>query len=119
MLFGGKTSGLDFSTHALNSVFILIDLMLSSIPVRLLHIVYCWVFGLSYLLLTVIFWAADGTNARDKPYIYSYIDYDSIPALASGIIVAFVLVGQPLVQALMFGLYKLRNFLTQKCSNKR
>lgn len=118
LIFGGKTSGLDVSTHALNSVFILIDLMLSSIPVRLLHIVYCWVFGLSYLLLTVIFWAADGTNARDQPYIYSYIDYNNLPALTSGLIVGFVLVGQPLMQALMFGLYKLRNFLSQKCSKK-
>lgn len=118
LVFNGVTSGLDVSTHAMNSVFILADLMLSAIPVRILHTVYVWVFGLCYLLLTVIFWAVGGTNARDEPYIYSYIDYNRIPGLSSGIIVSFIVVGQPLVQALLFGLYKLRNFLSLKCGKK-
>lgn len=117
LIFGGKTSGLDVSTHLINSVFIVTDVLLSAIPVRILHLLYAWFLGLSYLLLTVIFWAAKGTNARNDPYIYSYIDYNNTPSLSSGIVVAFVLVGQPLIQTLLFGLYKLRRFLGLKWGN--
>jgi len=118
LIFGGKTSGLDVSTHLINSVFIVADVMLSATPVRILHVVYGWMLGFSYLLLTVIFWAAKGTNARNKPYIYSYLDYNESPGLSSGIVVCFVLVGQPLVQVLLFVMYKLRGFLGMKCGSK-
>ena len=114
LIFGGKTSGLDVSNHLLNSVFMVADLMLSTIPVRILHVVYALILGVCYILLTVIFWAVDGTNARDEPYIYSYIDYSKTPGFSSSLIIGFVLVGQPLCQALLFGLYKLRCFLAEK-----
>ena len=118
LIFGGKINGLDISTHLINSVLILIDLMLSAAPVRILHVVYPWILGFLYAMLTVIFWAVKGTNALDEPYIYSDIDYNNTPAVSSGIIVGSVLVGQPLVQAILFGLYKLRGFLSLKCSKQ-
>ena len=114
LIFGGKTSGLDVSNHLLNSVFMVADLMLSTIPVRILHVAYALILGVCYVLLTVIFWAVDGTNARDEPYIYSYIDYSKTPGFSSGLIIGFVFVGQPLCQAFLFGLYKLRCFLAKK-----
>ena len=89
--------------------------MLSSTPVRILHVVYSLIFGVSYLLLTVIFWAADGTNARGEPYIYSFVDYNETPGFSSGLVLGFVFVGQPLSQALLFGFYKLRCYLAKKC----
>ena len=67
----------------------------------------------------MIFWAVGGTNARDEPNIYSYIDYNRMPGLSSGMIVSFIVVGQPLVQALLLGLYKLRHFLSLKCGKKQ
>lgn len=118
LLFGGKTSGLDVTTHLINTVVIVSDVMLSTTPVRIFHGVYAMVFGVLYILLTVIFWAVDGTNARGEPYIYSYIDYNKTPGFSSGLLIGFVLVGQPLVQALLFGLYKLRCFLGLKCGKK-
>lgn len=115
LIFGGKTSGLDVTTHLLNCVFMVADLMLTTTPVRILHVVYALILGVCYILLTVIFWAADGTNARGEPYIYSYVDYDETPGFSSGLMICFVFVGQPLSQALLFGLYKLRCFLAEKC----
>ena len=114
LVFGGETSGLDVTTHLLNCVFMVADLMLSSTPVRILHVVYALIFGVSYLLLTVIFWAADGTNALGEPYIYSFVDYNESPGFSSGLVVGFVFVGQPLSQALLFGFYKLRGYLATK-----
>ncbi|CAH3139600.1 unnamed protein product, partial [Porites evermanni] len=110
LIFTGKTSGLDISTHLINSLFIVADVMLSETPVRFLHFLYAWIYGACYVLMTVIFWASNGTNALGDPYIYSYIDYDESPALSSGIVVGFVLLGQPFVQAILFGLFKLRGF---------
>lgn len=118
LIFTGKTSVLDVTTHLINSVVIVADIMLSANPVRILHVVYALILGVCYILLTVIFWAVNGTNARGEPYIYSYIDYNKSPGFTSGLLVGFVLVGQPLVQALLFGLYKLRCFLGQKCGKK-
>lgn len=115
LIFGGKTSGLDVTTHLLNSVVMVADLMLSTTPVRILHVVYALILGVCYILLTVIFWAADWTNARDEPHIYSYVDYNETPGFSSGLMIGFVFVGQPLSQALLFGLYKLRCFLAEKC----
>ena len=118
LIFGGKTSGLDVTTHLINSVFIIAEVMLSTIPIRILHVVYALVLGICYVLMTVIFWAVDGTNARGEPYIYSYIDYNKSPGFSSGLVVGFVLVGQPFAQTLLFGLYKLRCFLGEKCGKK-
>ena len=118
LIFGGKTSGLDVTTHLINSVVIVAEIMLSKIPVRILHVFHAMILGVCYILLTVIFWAVDGTNARGEPYIYSYIDYSKTPGFTSGLMVGFVLVGQPLVQAILFGLYKLRCFLAVKCGKK-
>ena len=119
LIFGGKTNALDVTTHLINSVLIVADVMLSATPVRILHVLYAWIFGVSYALLTAIFWAVKGTNARDEPYIYSYIDYNKSPGFASGIVVGFVLVGQPLVQTLLFGLCKMRSFLGLKCGRNK
>ena len=118
LIFGGTTSGLDVSTHLINSVMIVADIMLSCVPVRILHVVYPLVLGICYLLTTVIFWAVDATNARGEPYIYSYIDYNNSPGFSIGLVCGFILVGQPMVQSLLFGLYKLRCFLGLKCGKK-
>lgn len=118
LIFGGTTSGLDVSTHLINSVMIVADIMLSCVPVKILHVVYPLLLGICYLLTTVIFWAVDATNARGEPYIYSYIDYNNSPGFSIGLVCGFILVGQPVVQSLLFGLYKLRCFLGLKCGNK-
>ena len=118
LLFAGTTSGLDVSTHLLNSILMLVDHMLSSTPVRIFHVVYSWAFDICYILLTVIYWAAGGTNARGEPYIYSYIDYSKSPGFAVGFLAALVLIGQPLSQALLFGFFKIRCFLQSKYGKK-
>lgn len=108
--------GLDISTHLINTVFIILEVILSSIPIHFLHIVYSWCFIIVYMVFTVIYWAAGGTNPfNQKPYIYSYIDYESSPGLAVGLFIACVLVGAPLVQLILYGLYKLRQLIAEKC----
>lgn len=110
-----RSSFLDVSFHALNSVFILIELFTNSIPVNLLHGLYVMIFGSVYVLFTVIYWAAGGLSSRGKSYIYNVTDYENgKPAFIAGtmIISAFVII--PLVQLFLFGLYQLRCHFRRK-----
>jgi hypothetical protein len=114
LIFNGTTDALDVSTHLLNTVFVLIEVFLSSIPIHLLHVVYSSCFVVVYMLFTVIYWAAGGT-VIGKPYVYPYIDYESKPGLAVGLFCGCLFVGGPICQLFFFGLYKLRQFIAVKC----
>lgn len=100
----------DVAFHLLNSVFMLIETCLSSIPVQLLHIVYAVLYGVVYFLFSVVFWLLGGTTGGNK-YIYPILDYESKPAKAAVVVVLYGLVGLPVAQLLIFGLFKLRCYL--------
>ena len=95
--------------HALNSVFMVIDTFLSSIPVRLFHSVYPLLYIIVYLAFTVIYWQLGGTNIQGQPYIYSLLDYNNFEASTGCIIAFFLLLVQPVLQLMLFGLVKLRD----------
>lgn len=50
-------------THACNSIFLVFDLMVTAIPVRLIHVVYPFIYELIYTLFTVIYYLCGGKNA--------------------------------------------------------
>ena len=104
--------------HVLNSVFMLIDTCLSSVPVRLVHWLYALLYFAVYLLFSVIYWQLGGTNIQGKPYIYSALNYDDFKAKAGGLLVAFLLLALPLLQLFLFGVTKLRDHLHKKCNGK-
>lgn len=106
-----------FNTHALNSVLIAIDTMVSSIPVKLLHIIYPIIFITVYLIFSIIYWACGETDPSGHPYIYSALDYSGHPRRAVITICLFLFVGNVMSQLLLFGLYKLR--LKLNCSRNR
>ena len=104
--------------HALNSVFMLIDTCLSSIPVRLVHWLYALLYFAVYLLFSVIYWQLGGTNVQGKPYIYSALNYDHFKAKTGGVLVGFLLLVLPLLQLFLFGVTKLRDQLHKKYNEK-
>lgn len=100
---------LDVVTHAFNTVFVLIELILGCVPIRLLHCLYTVIYLTLYVIFSVIYWQADGLNAKGKPYIYKILDYDDKnPGVITALILALVVVAPPLIQLAMLGLYKLR-----------
>ena len=99
----------NITKHALNSVFMVIDTFLSSIPVRLFHSVYPLLYIIVYLAFTVIYWQLGGTNIQGQPYIYSLLDYNNFEASTGCIIAFFLLLVQPVLQLMLFGLVKLRD----------
>lgn len=107
----------DVAFHLLNSVFMLIETCLSSMPVQLLHIVYAVLYGVVYFLFSVVYWLLGGTSDGNK-YIYPILDYESKPAKAAVLVALYGLVGLPVVQLLIFGLFKLRCYLKTLCRQR-
>lgn len=101
----------NITKHALNSVFMLIDTFLSSIPVRLFHSVYPLLYIIVYLAFTVVYWQLGGTNIQGQPYIYKLLDYNNIEPSTGCLIGFFLLLVQPVLQLILFGLVKLRDRL--------
>ncbi|XP_067648759.1 protein rolling stone-like [Haliotis asinina] len=67
--------------HAINSVVVLIDQMVSATPVRLLHFPFPVVFGLVYYLFSIFYWMAD-----TKHVLYEKVLDWNHPALPFGMI---------------------------------
>ena len=101
--------------HGLNSVLMISDTMLSSIPVRLFHVVYPLFYSLSYIVFTAIYWAVGGTSYFGQPYIYPQTDYTGRPVLSAVSQICLVFVGLPLCQSVLFGFYILRVWIKSKC----
>lgn len=111
LLYNGYGVGeLDIAFHLLNSVFMLVETFLSSIPVQLLHVVYAMLYASAYCLFTVLYWFLGGTGEFGERYIYPILDY-SKPGEAVVMIVLYGFVGLPVTQLIHFGLFKLRCYL--------
>ena len=59
----------NITKHTLNSVFMVIDTFLSSIPVRLFHSVYPLLYIIIYLAFTVVYWQLGGTSIEGQYFI--------------------------------------------------
>ena len=95
--------------HGVNAVVMVIDTSLSSIPVRLFHVIYPMLYCIAYIIFTVIYWAAG------MPYIYPQTDYTGRPVLSAVSQLCIVFIGIPLCQSVMFGFYRLRVWMKNRC----
>lgn len=108
---GSGFDSVTFNAHALNSVVVVVDTMLSCVPIKLLHIIYPVIFMASYAIFSLIYWACGGTDPHNKPYIYPALDYGAHPGRAAIIVCLFVVIGDVLSQLVLFALYQLRMWL--------
>ncbi|CAG5134972.1 unnamed protein product [Candidula unifasciata] len=116
---GAIKTFLTVATHAINSVYVLMDIFLIAAPVRLLHIVYPIMYGLAYTLFTFMYHIYGGTNKKSEPFIYKPLDWSKLHS-ALTVSLGSVFVGVPAVHLLQFGLYALRLHIleTSKCCNR-
>lgn len=66
VIYDDTKDELDFvnlATHASNSVFMFIDVIIVAYPVRLLHVLQPLVFAISYGVFTIIYYFVGGTDA--------------------------------------------------------
>ena len=102
--------------HLINAVMIVLDLYMSRILYQLFHIFYPPIFSIVWVIFSLIYFAAGGTNTVDgEPYIYEVLDYGNNPGLAAGL--AIVLIIGPLVGfIILFLLGWLRDVIYRRIS---
>lgn len=113
-----QMDGLIVTTQILNTVFILIETLLGTVPLRLFHVIHPMLFTTVYIMVTVVYWANGGTNILGQPYIYSKLDYSGNPTQSIGTILGFFFVGHPLTQFVLFIVFRVRHWLSKKFSKK-
>ena len=110
---GGKLELPDITFHLLNSVLMVTETCLSAIPVRFFHVIYAWAYAAIYLIFTIVYWQCGGTDISGNKYIYPILDYDhGDPKEIVLIVVGYGLIGLPVAQFLIFGLFKLRSYVS-------
>nr|XP_054767521.1 protein rolling stone-like [Lytechinus pictus] len=106
--------GINVNVHGMNSVLILLDLFVSAYPLRIVHIIYCIIYSLTYALFSLIFWAAGGVDPYGNRYIYPILNWEDIPGLTCAYMLGLAVI-LFVVQCVMYGLYRLRVFLAGSC----
>ena len=111
---GDEIDGESLNVHLVNGVVALSDICFSGVIIRLLHVVYLVIFGAVYVIFSGVYYAADGTNAQNEPYIYSAINYGSElgQALLYVFIIALVLL--PLLHIIIYAMYRARQWLVRR-----
>ncbi|XP_071487128.1 protein rolling stone-like [Diadema antillarum] len=95
------------SIHILPTIVCLLDIFITLIVVRFLHAVYPSSCLIAYLLFTVIYWMAEGTDSDGNPSVSGLLDFGNEPgkAAATTIGVSFLTL---FLQAVLKTLYALR-----------
>lgn len=76
--------------HGINLLIMCADFLLGQIPIHFLHFYFPTLFVAVYLIFTGIYYAAGGTDAQGRSYIYPPLDYQN--ELTKAILLAVVLI---------------------------
>ena len=113
---GTRINDVIFHKHGTNAIYVVVDIFITATPLRLLHFFHGLLFGAAYIIFSVIYTMAGGTNNLNKPYIYGIIDWKSKPQVAVAYAVSCVFVGVPMIWLILYGLYRLRIMIYESCS---
>ena len=95
----------DLNIHGINTVFVILDTVIGAMPVRLFHVIYPAMYGIVYIVFSVIFWSVDHSNV-----IYRILlDWNNAD-VTIGVVILISVVIVPVLQCFHFALYQLRLF---------
>ena len=98
----------------LNSVLVLIELVVAAFPVRLLHVVWVWLYGTVYVAFSAVYWVVDHTNTMYPGVLDWNVTRVTVPVLA-----LLAIIGAPLLQFILFAVYRLRLAVYRRCVSDR
>lgn len=101
---------INIQLHAVTSVIILLEMCVSAIPIRLFHYVYSLGYGVIYVVFSGFYYAED-----HRHILYPLVLDWSKPGTTVLAMVLLAFVGLPLIQLALFGIYKLKLFIYDKC----
>ncbi|XP_046341602.2 protein rolling stone-like [Haliotis rufescens] len=90
-----------FFTHGANLIYVVLNLLVTAMPVRLLHFYHVVIYGILYAIFNAVYVLAGGTNDQNDHYIYKFLDWNKNPGLSSAISLEAV-VGTILFQGLSY-----------------
>ncbi|XP_060596072.1 protein rolling stone-like isoform X3 [Ruditapes philippinarum] len=61
--------------HTLNTVYVIVDVLITATPFRILHLLYTVVLGSVYSLFNAIYFLNDGTIMEGRHYAYNLLDW--------------------------------------------
>lgn len=111
---GGEINGVTANENIVASVLMLFEVTFSNIPIRLLHFIYSHVFGSTYVLFTVIYWAAGGKDKEGNRYIYTRLNYEKYPEEAILTVFIMLIILQFMMHLFNFLLFRFRTWLVSK-----
>ena len=101
--------------HGVGVFLVLIDVLVSRVPVMLFHFMYPTAYGVAYVIFMGVYYAAEGTNPIDGGrYIYQQVDYGRQPLTATGLSVALV-AGMSVSFLVLFSITLLRDQIVKRC----
>ncbi|CAH1778975.1 unnamed protein product [Owenia fusiformis] len=105
---GGVLHPISIMTHAINSVYVIADIIFGAQPIRVYHGIHPVLFGAIYAAFTVVYDVLGGTNAKDKPYVYSVLDWSASwsDSLIYYVIIGLVLI--PISHLILYAIYRAR-----------
>ena len=112
---GAEIGGLMVNQHILGPVFMLMEVIMSNIPIRLLHFIYSHIFSSIYVLFTVIYWGAGGVNKYGQHHIYKLLNYEDNAGEAIFTVFFLLIVLQSLVHMFLYMLFRFRAWSVSKC----
>mgnify|MGYP001794666811 CR=1 FL=1 len=115
VIYDGSTIDItNITKHGINALMMLFETVISSVPVRMYHTTYAIAFSALYIIFTVVYWAAGGTDRLGRPYVYKALDWSNINTTITIILPFFLLIVTPLLQLVFYYTYKLRVWLVTK-----
>ncbi|CAG4954420.1 unnamed protein product [Colias eurytheme] len=108
---------LDVMLHGANSGLMLIELVLSRLPSRLLHVMQPLYFSGVYLLFTLAHFFAEGHDPWGNPFIYPVIDWSK--PLETIIVLTLTALFFALMHMLAVGIATTRDFVVRKYTENK
>lgn len=98
--------------HSLNTCYVVFDLFLGGVPIRVLHMFFPIMLGSVYSTFNAIYFLNDGTVIDGRRYAYSVLDWQSP---ASAIVTCMLAMIQTILsQCILYELYRLRMWIFSK-----
>eukprot|EP00164_Ancoracysta_twista_P001122 GFYU01001473.1.p1 GENE.GFYU01001473.1~~GFYU01001473.1.p1 ORF type:complete len:281 (+),score=89.46 GFYU01001473.1:90-932(+) len=114
---GGHVTAYNVHVHGINFVQTLADFFLSRTEFSIGNAWVTYIYGITYLIFTVIFYGAGGNNTMGKPYVYTFLDYGNNPTTAVIYVFGIVLIVFPLLNVLMWLIGYMRNAMCRGGAN--
>ncbi|XP_038049353.1 protein rolling stone-like [Patiria miniata] len=105
----------NFHVHGVNLIVIVLDVVLSATPMRLLHLIYPTLYAALYFMFTLIYQKAGGLNELGGVAIYSkFLDWGGAPSTTVIVMVLTVFVATPIMHLVWYAIYRIRHAVSKR-----